>query len=90
MDARTVPGLISGAWAWLDHPANTETNSLERISMLITVGNVAAARGLLDEYVPATDIQGAAVARLRGHLGALETGNIDMAPILAASAESRR
>ena len=58
--------------------------------MLLTVGNVSAARALLDAYVPATDVQVAAVARLRAHLGALETGTIDMAPILRGERESRR
>ena len=85
MDARTVPALGVRGRRWLDDPANTDANSLERISALLMVGNVSAGRALLDVYVPVTDVQVAAVARLRAHLRAPETGTIDMAPIVAAS-----
>ena len=61
------PSSVSAAVAWLDDPANTDANSLERISALLMIGNMSAGRALLDEYVPTTDVQVAAVARLRAH-----------------------
>jgi hypothetical protein len=87
--ARWTPGPIphtsSMAQAWLDDPANAAADGLPKASMLITVGNRAAARGLLDAYTPTTDLEAAAAARLRAYLRARETGTIDMTSIRAAS-----
>jgi hypothetical protein len=82
----SLPGTPSLAQAWLDDTENADANPLEIISALLITGNVSAGRAVLDAYVPATDVQIAAVARTRSYLGALETGTVDVAPILAASA----
>ena len=80
-----VPRTTSGAQAWLDDPANADADGLQKVSMLITLGNLAAGRTILDAYVPATAVQAAGVARLRAYFAALDTREIDMAPIRAAS-----
>lgn len=96
--ARWVGGPIprgpTASLAWLDDPANAAADGLQRVSMLIAVGNLTAAQATLDAYEPNTGVHVAAVARLHAHLRALQTGTIDMAPILAAteglSEEERR
>jgi len=80
-----VPRTASAAQAWLDDPANTDADGLQKVSMLITIGNLAAGKAGLDEYVPATAVQTAAAARLRAYFAALDTRSIGMAPIRAAS-----
>jgi hypothetical protein len=80
-----IPRGPTGARAWLEDPANADADGLQKVSMLINIGNLAAGRTVLDAYVPSTDIQAAAVIRLRSHLAAFETGSIDMAPIRAAT-----
>ena len=80
-----VPRTATGAQAWLDDPAHADAEGLQKVSMLITLGNLAAGKAILDAYVPATAVQTAAVTRLRGYFAALETRSIDMAPIRAAS-----
>jgi hypothetical protein len=80
-----VPRTASGAHAWLDDPANVDADGLQKVSMLITIGNLGAGKTILDAYVPATAVQTAAVTRLRAYFSALDTRSIDMAPIRAAS-----
>jgi hypothetical protein len=80
-----VPRTASGAQAWLDDPANVDADGLQKVSMLITIGDLAAGRTILDAYVPASPVQAAALARLRAYFAALDTRSIDMAPIRAAS-----
>jgi hypothetical protein len=96
--ARWVGGPIprgpSASQAWLDDSANAGVDGLQRVSMLIAVGNLTAARATLEAYEPKTGVQVAAMARLHAHLRALATGTFDMAPILVAteglSEEERR
>lgn len=80
-----LPATPSLAQAWLDDPANADASALERTSALLTIGNLATARAILDTFEPTSDVQAAAAARTRSYLGALETGTMDMAPIRAAS-----
>jgi hypothetical protein len=80
-----IPRGPSGARAWLDDPAHADADGLQRVSMLINIGNLAAGRALLDAYVPTTEVQAAAAVRFREHLAAFETGSIDLAPIRAAT-----
>ena len=80
-----IPRGPSSARAWLDDPANAEADALQKVSLLINIGNLAAGRALLDAYVPSTNAQAATVIRLRSHLASFETGSIDMAPIRAAT-----
>ena len=81
-----IPRGPSRAQAWLDDPANAGADGLQRVSMHVAVGDLAAARATLEAYQPATDVLVAGVARLRAHLGAIDTGTIDMAPIVEATA----
>jgi hypothetical protein len=80
-----IPRGPSLSQAWLDDPANAAADGLQRVSMQVAVGNLAAAKATLDTYEPTTGVQAAAVARMRSHLRAHETGTIDMAPIRAAT-----
>ena len=80
-----VPRTASGAQAWLDDPVNADADGLQKVSMLITVGNLAAGKAMLDAYVPATAVQTAGAARLRAYFAALDTRSIDMASIRAAT-----
>jgi len=80
-----IPRGPTASQAWLDDPANAGADDLQRASMLIAVGDLTAARATLDRFEPTTDVQVAAVARLHAHLRALDTGTIDIAPILAAA-----
>ena len=80
-----VPRTASGAQAWLDDPANVDADGLQKVSMLITIGNLAAARPILDAYVPATAVQAAGATRLRAYFAGLDTRSIDMATIRAAT-----
>ena len=80
-----IPRGQSATQAWLDDPANADADDLQKVSMLINIGDLAAAGALLDAYVPTTDIQAAAATRFREHFAAFETGSIDMAPIRAAA-----
>jgi hypothetical protein len=80
-----VPRTASGAQAWLDDPANVDADGLQKVSMLITIGNLAAARPILDDYKPWSAVQAAAATRMRAYFAALDTRSIDIAPIRAAS-----
>jgi hypothetical protein len=80
-----IPRGPSKSQAWLDDPANAGADGLQRVSMQVAVGDLAAAKATLDGYQPTTGVQVAAMARLRAHLQALETGTTDAAPILAAT-----
>ena len=87
--ARWTPGPIpqttSMAQAWLDDPANAGADALLKVSMLMTIGNLTAARAMLDDYAPATDLQAAAATRFRAYMLARETGTMEMERIRAVS-----
>jgi hypothetical protein len=80
-----VPVVPSLAQAWLDDPKNASADGLQKVSVLIVVGNLAAARATLETFMPRTDVQVAAATRMRSYLRAVETGIVDMDPIRAAT-----
>jgi hypothetical protein len=81
-----IPRTPSLAQRWLDDPANADADGLQKVSVLIALGDLAAATSMLETYVPTTDVQVAAVTRIRSYLRAIETGTVEMEPIRAAAA----
>ncbi len=81
-----IPRTPAQAQRWLDDPANANPDGLQKVSVLIALGNLAAATSALETYVPTTDVQIAGATRMRSYLRAVETGMVEMAPIRAAAA----
>ena len=82
-----LPTTPSVAQAWLEDPASADADGLFKVSVMITVGNLTAARAVLDAYVPTTEAQTVAATRFRAYFRARETGAVDMEPIRAVSEE---